>query len=54
MNDITLAIVIVGALSIVGMCLVEPTEIVTVLSYCVTAIGSLTTGHVIGKKSGEI
>ena len=48
MRDITLAIGIIGVLAGIGMCLVESTEIVTVLSYCVTAIGSLSTGHVIG------
>ena len=53
MRDITLAIGIIGVLSVVGMYLVEPTEIVTVLGYCVTAIGSLSTGNVIGKKSGK-
>ena len=54
MRDITLAISIIGVLSILGMYLAEPTEIVTVLSYCVTAIGSLSTGNAIGKKSGDL
>ena len=45
MRDITLAIGIIGVLSVVAMCAAVQSEIVTVLSYTVTAIGSLATGH---------
>lgn len=45
MKDITLAIGLIGVLSLVAMGLAEKAEIITVLSYTVTAIGSLATGH---------
>ena len=45
MRDITLAIGIIGVLSVIAMAAAGQAEIVTVLSYTVTAIGSLATGH---------
>lgn len=45
MNDITLAIGIVGILSIIGIIAVEQAEVVGVLSYTVTAIAGLATGQ---------
>ena len=45
MRDITLAIGIIGVLSIIAMIAAGQDEIVTVLSYTVTAIGSLATGN---------
>jgi len=45
MNDITLAIGIVGVLSIVAIIAAGQAEVVTVLSYTVTAISALATGH---------
>jgi len=45
MNDITLAIVIIGVLSVVAMAAAGSAEVFTILSYTVTAIGSLATGH---------
>ena len=44
-NDITLAIGGIFVLGIIGILLVEPAEVMSVLSYAVTAIGSLATGH---------
>ena len=49
MKDITLAIGIIGILSIVAMVATGSGETVTVLSYTVTAIGSLATGHALKK-----
>lgn len=45
MNDITLAIGIIGVLSVVAMIAAGQAEVVTVLSYTVTAMGSLATGR---------
>ena len=45
MRDITLAIGLIGVLSIIAMIAAGQDEIVTVLSYTVTAIGSLATGN---------
>jgi len=45
MKDITLAIGIIGVLSIVAMIAGGQDKIVTVLSYTVTAISALATGR---------
>ncbi|MBE9572714.1 MAG: hypothetical protein IMF11_18975 [Proteobacteria bacterium] len=45
MRDITLAIGIIGVLSVIAMAAVGQDEVVTVLSYTVTAIGALATGN---------
>jgi hypothetical protein len=45
MKDITLAIGIIGMLSVIAMFVGGEKEIITVLSYTVTAIGSLATGQ---------
>ena len=48
MKDITLAIGIVGVLAVIAMFAVQYAERFNVLSYAVTAIGSLATGNKIG------
>ena len=45
MKDITLAIGIIGILSVVAIVAVSQTEVVIVLSYTVTAIAGLATGQ---------
>jgi len=45
MKDITLAMGIIGVLSAAAMIMVGEKEIVTVLSYTVTAISALATGR---------
>lgn len=45
MSDITLAIGGIFALGVIGVFMVSSSEVITVLSYVVTAIGSLATGH---------
>jgi len=45
MKDITLAIGVIGVLSMVAMIAAGHDEIVTVLSYTVTAISALATGN---------
>ena len=45
MRDIALAITMIGVLALVAICVAPATETVTVLSYAVTAIGSLATGY---------
>ena len=49
MKDITLAIGIIGILSIVAMVAAGSEETVTVLSYTVTAIAGLATGTTLKK-----
>jgi len=44
-RDITLAIVTIGILALVAIGVAPTTETMTVLSYAVTAIGSLATGY---------
>ena len=45
MRDITLAIGVIAALALVAIFAVPDTEAMSVLSYAVTAIGSLATGN---------
>lgn len=45
MKDITLAIGVIFVLGVIAVLKVEPVEVITVLSYVVTALGSLATGH---------
>jgi hypothetical protein len=45
MKDITLAIGVIFVLGVIAALKVEPAEVITVLSYVVTAIGSLATGN---------
>ena len=44
-NDIGIAIGVIFALGLVALFKIEQAEVVTVLSYVVTAIGSLATGR---------
>ena len=48
MRDITLAIGIIGILAVISIFAVQDADKFTVLSYAVTAIGSLATGNAIG------
>lgn len=45
MKDITLAIGVIAVLAIVSIFVAPATDTMTVLSYAVTAIGSLATGN---------
>ncbi len=45
MKDITLAIGVIAVLALVAMWIAPKAETMTVLSYAVTAIGSLATGN---------
>jgi hypothetical protein len=45
MNDIAVAIGVIFTLGLVALFKVEQVEVITVLSYVVTAIGSLATGR---------
>lgn len=45
MRDVTLAIGIIGMLSVISIFAAGPEEVITVLSYTVTAIAGLATGQ---------
>lgn len=49
MSDTVLAILVIGALSLVSLFVAEKAEIITVLSYTVTAIAGLATGRALKK-----
>ena len=49
MSDTVLAILVIGVLSLAALGLASEDKVVTVLSYTVTAIGSLATGRALKK-----
>jgi hypothetical protein len=49
MRDITIALGTITVLGIIALLKVDTLETVTVLSYVVTALGSLATGHTLRK-----